>query len=258
MKKILFVIFCCITSLNYSVDSVSIELATKEEDRAKMGLSSLTDDQKVAFEQWLGDWTKRVIQTAPSYHPALSLNQWISSWPASLQVNPPKDSSKNKSDSQNKTTIYRNIDGEKLILNDGSEWEINSQDQYMTRYWTRETKLQITESTRENISRPYSITNSETGELVGAKKLKDATTGPKESSNYFRGTFQLHGISATGDEIRLINNSRWKIAPIDQQKIITTWKVHDRIRIQESQDAMWPYTLNNLDSGSTAIAIKKD
>lgn len=257
MKYISYLFVFFASSLLYTADSVSIDLATTEEERSQIGISSMTDTQKAAFEKWLGSWTHRVIQAAPSFHPALSLNQWVQDWPKYLQVNtPPNDKQAAKEEKQELSTIFRNIDGERLILKNGSEWEIDPPDRFNTRFWVRDTLIHI-KYIGESLTRSYSLTNTLTNEIAGAKQIKAPTTAPQDSTSYFRGTFQLHGITATGDEIRLMNNSKWKIAPVDQKKVVTTWKQHDRIRIQESGDAIWPYTLNNLDSGSTAIAIKK-
>lgn len=257
MKKALFLLFAWCSLQAMAVDTVSIDLATTEEERGKIGLDQLSKEQKEAFESWLATWTNKVIQAAPTYHPALNLNQWIQGWPSYLQMNPQVTERQiQEEEKKDLATIFRNFDGERIILNNGSEWEIDPPDRFNTRFWKRDTPLKISH-TLGDLSRPYALTNPQTGEVAGAKMIQGPTLTQKESPSYFRGTFQLHKMTATGEEITLINNSMWKIAPVDQQKVTSTWKLHDRIRIQESGDAMYPYVLNNLDSGSTAMAIKR-
>lgn len=238
-------------------EPISLTLAATEEEQKEMGLSDLTDEQKRAVENWLGAWTKRVLQASKSYHPSMGLNQWIQEWPISLQETPPKDVEEYKEAQKELSTLVRNVNGITLLLKNGSEWKIVESDRFNTRFWVRETPIEIKENPRD-LSRPYILINRALNDQAGATKLKDASATPyEEPPGYFRGSFPVKAIEPGGQGISLINNSSWKVAPIDQLLVSTTWKIHDRIRVESSNDVFYPYRLNNLDSGSMAQAQKK-
>ena len=254
----LFSLFCFLLSIgSLPAEPVSIDLASSEDERKEMGIDQLNDTQKKAFENWLGAWTKKVLDASRTYHPAMNLNQWIQNWPQYLQENPKETPETQKEELKELSTILRNVNGTTLVLKNGSEWRIVDSDRFNTRFWMRDTPIEIRENKRD-ITRPYILINRALNDQAGATKLKDAAPTPyEEPPGYFRSSFQIKRIETGGQGVLLINNTAWRIAPVDQLLVSTTWKVHDRIRVESSDDVSFPNRLNNLDSGSIVQAIKR-
>lgn len=258
MKKYLYITLLSYTICCFSNDSISLDLAATVEEQDMLGFSDFSDEKRKELEQWLAKWTHKVLEASKTYHPALSLNEWINQWPMYLQASTTNNTPAviaQKEQVQN--TLLRNINGERIILTNGSEWEILPGDRYIATLWLRDTPIEIKER-KGTMSFSYTLINTTNNTQVYAKKIKDPSPQRIEASGYFKGTFQLHVLNSTGNEIRLMNNSSWKIAPLDHKKVATTWKLHDRIRIENSNDTLYPYVLNNLDSGSSALAMKKE
>ncbi|MBS0654991.1 MAG: hypothetical protein JSR46_04380, partial [Verrucomicrobia bacterium] len=69
------------------------------------------------------------------------------------------------------------------------------------------------------------------------------------------GSFNISATSEQGDVVALNNGSSWKIAPRDMYRT-NTWKPNDRIKIKKTNDPLYQYELENLDTGQFAQANK--
>jgi len=236
--------------------SLPLDLITNKEEQEKMGISSLTSEQKKSLEEWVDNWTHRVISQAPTYHPSLSLKAWIHTWPEHLQ---PKNSSSQEVIASRKEAnlrIFRNNRGESIELRDGSTWKIRQTDVDIARWWQRGTKIEVRRSKRD-LRRPYILYNNARNEEVGASMMRSASQDGKRQEDppeYFQNSISVEEITEDGIFIATSDEKRWKIAPSDQLQVQRQWQVQDRIRITRSSDAVFRYKITNLDSGDFVLA----
>jgi hypothetical protein len=252
MKKIALFL-CCISSL---YGTLPMELAMSKQELEQTGINRLSSQQKRAFERWLESWTHRVLEQSSSYHPSVSLEQWVREWPEYTKTKQKNPDAATKSRQEANQRIFRNNNGKTLELHDGSEWSIRPIDVKTAIKWKRDEPITITTSERD-IRRPYILTNSARNEEVGATKVRSAHPygeKPPEPASHFEGSVSIKSISADGTTVLTEDNKSWKIAPINRKRVETDWRVNDRIRVQKSKDALYRYSINNLDSGDSVLA----
>lgn len=243
-------------------DGLKPSYVMTEEEAKDLGFTDASEEKKRAFARWLEKWTRAVIEEAPTYHPSQSISSWVQSWPAYLRPN--AKATKEEIDESTKTAnlrIFRNQNGEKILLKDGSVWEIVPFDRITSKYWQRDDIIDIEKGARD-ISRPYTLLNRTRNESAAAKLLTKPSPNherPQDKPSYFSGSFNIVSMDIQNGRIGLSNGTQWKIAPVDQKIVEVTWKVQDRVRVERSSDLVYTFQLVNLDSGSTikAIQIKK-
>lgn len=246
-------LFLCLLVLSPLIGEESLtNMAMTPKDRESIGVDRLSPQQKKALETWLETWTKTVIANASSYHPSLSLAQWILAWKAERQR-------KIIDEEQPESvihSIFRNRNGQTLELANGSIWDIVVFDQFAVSMWKRGENVTVSKS-KYDISRPYSIHNISRNEQAGAKQRREASADgkrPEDPPSYFANSLSVETIGPDGKTITLENNKEFAIAPLDQQRILNNWLEQDRIRVTKSGDVLYPFKLENLDSGDSAIA----
>src|ERR1700741_4798194 len=79
--KLLSYCMLLLTTLQLSSEPLDLADVMKPQEIEEMGLSSLTEEQRVLLEKWLENWTKNVIEQAPTYRENTPLSQWIEKWP---------------------------------------------------------------------------------------------------------------------------------------------------------------------------------
>jgi hypothetical protein len=124
------------------------------EQLRKTGVEGLTPAQRSALDQWLSEYTSRVVQFAqdspkpansvPGGYAGSSGGHWVRS----------------KADN-----------GGIIILEDGSMWEINSLDRINTVLWLPVTNVTILKATMPVGDYKYSLINTDDGEKALAKYL---------------------------------------------------------------------------------------
>ena len=228
------------------------DMAMTQQDRENIGIDRMTPQQKKALERWLDNWTRTVLIHAPSYHPSLSLTQWVILWKKE-QIQKKIIEEENPEAAVH--TIFRNKNGEVLELADGSLWNIVVFDQYTVSMWRRNEKVTISPN-KYDLTRPYTIYNIARNEQAGAQQQRKAFPNgkrPKEPSSYFANSHTIDSIGINGTTVT-INEKEWNIAPIDQARVVNNWQILDRIRVTKSNDLLYPSKLENLDSGDSANA----
>lgn len=237
-------------------EKLSVQQIMTEQEMNQIGIENASPEQQQAFERWIANWTKRVIEQAPSYRPGENLSSWVQRWPS--YANPTKtdfndEEFSEKQKANQKVDKIRN-DGEILELKDGSVWLISPLFRYLSTQWQRNQVVEIRKST--NVRHPYSLHNLNLDQAVEADlKQPPSPTGKKkeESPEYYKGSSYLKEISGQGDVLTLADNSSWKIAPLDIVKM-KNWKENDRIKVQKADNYLYQYRLSNLDTGETALA----
>ena len=257
MRSILLLILCSFSSL--FAENIPMQEIMTQDEMKKIGLDTATTQQKAAFEQWIGGWTQRVIEQAPSYRPGESLVLWIQKWPSYAS---PTKSKLSQKDIEARMRANQRVDrirdnGATIELKDGSVWQVSPVYTYLSRRWVPGQVVEIGVS--EDIYYKRTLRNINRDQLVLANmKTPPSPTGEKkpEDEAFYKGAQGLMDVSDRGETIRLQDNSQWKIAPVDQYKV-RVWKTNDRIRVEPEDNFLYKYKLTNLDSGQTALANKK-
>ena len=247
----------CFTPLFSDSDPLSpSEVMTIKEAEA-IGVDKLTQQQQQAFSKWLEKWTSTVIQEAPTYRRAQSIAQWVESWPANLKPNAKKKEKITASKTEN-LRIYRNENGKKIELKDGSIWEIVVFDRYDARLWSKDDIVEIERNERD-LSRPYTLCNRTKNQNAGAKLIQPAAKEyerNKEPPQYFEGAQSYISLDSNKAKLRLSDGTVWKISLMDLSIVEKTWEIDDRIRVEKSNDSLYRNKLINLDNGSSVKAMK--
>ncbi len=237
-------------------ENLSIDKIMDQREQEASGVDRLSPQERQALEQWVSTWTQRVIQQAPTYHPSMTIPQWVNSWPgyANPKQSSKKDTSKEKQEDNQK--IFRNHNGSVLELYDGSVWNITAIDQPIAKFWGRGQRITITKNPRD-IVRPFFLTNQQKNEQVGGTKGKgpnpEGQRAP-DSPAYFSGASTISSITPDGITITLHTGKIYIVAPTGQQLVQATWNVQDRVRVEKSSDAAYPFSIKNLDSGNSVLA----
>lgn len=237
-------------------DSIPIQQVMTEDEIKKIGLDSATPEQRQAFENWIGSWTHRVVEQAPSYRPGTNISLWIQSWPS--YANPTK-TKLSKEDIDARLKANQRIDkvkneGAIIELRDGSIWAVSPLYTYLTKDWLKNHVVKVDRS--ENVMFTYRLTNINNGQIAEANmKQAPSPTGQKAPDNpeEFKGALGLENVTTDGENVTLANGSQWKIAPVDMYKA-RTWKEHDRIKVEKADNFLYKYRLTNLDNGQTVLA----
>jgi hypothetical protein len=244
-----------ITSVAFS-ENLDLDTVMTRQEQEASGLDRLTPPERQAFERWLSTWTHHVIQQAPTYHPSMTLSQWISGWPGYLKPKPIPKAEAVKERQEANQRIFRNKEGSVLELKDGSAWNITAIDQPIAQFWARGQHITISRNARD-IVRPFLLFNEERKEQVGGTCARPASPeGQRPSDNpaLFRGTTPINAITPDGITITMTTGDVWIVAPTGQQIVQATWQPRDRIRSERSGDAAYRYRLINVDSGNAVLA----
>ncbi len=245
------------SEISLATENLQIEQVMSDSDQDQIGIKRFSPKQRAAFEQWITDWTQRVVEQAPSYHISDSIPHWVASWPVhqSPNVNP---TSKTASISRRQVNsiIYKNQNGRQIDLKDGSQWKIRSIDTSVAQYWLRGDSIRIESST--DIYYPYILKNESRDKQAQASLI----TPPSESgevashpSAYFEGSILIQNSTKDGVSLSLQDGTKWSIAPEDQYKV-SNWIPKDRVKVEKNRQFLYSYTIKNLDSGEEARADK--
>ena len=255
MSRFLLLSVLIATSSLVGEDLVIENVMTRQEQEAS-GIDRLTPPEKQALEKWLNTWTRHVILQAPTYHPSMTLSQWVAGWPGYLKPQPIPKPVAEKERREANQKIFRNKGGAVLELKDGSVWNITFIDQPVARFWARGQRITIRRNPRD-IVRPFFLFNEERKEEVGGTQARPSNPEgqrPPDNPAYFRGAVVVNSITPDGITVTLTSGDVWIVAPSGQQLVQATWQPRDRIRIDRSSDAAYRFKLNNLDSGDYVLA----
>jgi hypothetical protein len=245
----------CIAALHG--EDLSVDQVMTRQEQESAGIDRMSPQERAAFERWLGTWTRKVIQQAPTYHPSYTISQWVQGWPGYMKTAPIAPAQAAKERQEANQTIFRNKSGAVLELNDGSVWNVCQIDQAVAQFWARKQRLLVTRNQQLDLVRPYILINEQRQEQVGAVLAKTPNPEgrrPPDNPNYFRGAVIVKSITSDGITVTLANGNTWIVAPTGQQIVQTTWGPGDRLRVERSSDAAYTYRLNNLDSGGSVLA----
>lgn len=237
-------------------EELDIDTVMNRQEQEASGLDRLTPPERQAFENWLNTWTRHVIQQAPTYHPSMSLSQWVAGWPGYLKPRPMPKAEAAKERQEANQKIFRNKGGAVIELKDGSVWNITPIDQPVAQFWARDQHITISRNPRD-IVRPFVLFNDDRKEQVGGTRARPASPeGQRAPDNpaYFRGASVINAITPDGITISLTSGDVWIVAPTGQQLVQATWQPRDRIRVERSMDSAYRYRLINLDSGDAVLA----
>lgn len=121
------------------------------------------------------------------------------------------------------TRIVVDNDQYNLVLEDGSEWRINTIDGKKALNWRDNDPLTLTQNTRWFTKFNYQIINKANGTKIEAKLFK----GPKDNSEFAR---YITSIDKTHREITLTDGTHWEISYLDGL-IFKDWAAGDYIII---------------------------
>jgi hypothetical protein len=237
-------------------EDLDIDTVMDRQEQEAIGLDRMTPPERQALERWLNTWTRHVILQAPTYHPSMSLSQWVAGWPGYLKPKPIPKTEAAKERKEANQTIFRNKGGAVLELKDGSVWNVVQIDQPVARFWGRGQRITISRNPRD-IVRPFFLFNEERKEEVGGTRARPPSTDgqrPPDNPAYFRGASIIGTITPDGITITLKTGDVWIVAPTGQQIVQNTWTTGDRIRVERGSDAAYRYRLINLDSGDSVLA----
>lgn len=114
------------------------------------GVADLTLDQRRALDQWLNEYTARVIEVALK----------------------PRDKAKAYAGVGKGHWVRKTIDGGKLIiLEDGSLWEVSALDRINTALWLATTDITVIEARAPIGDFKYVLINTDDGETAKVKYL---------------------------------------------------------------------------------------
>ena len=259
-----FILFflTCNTSFAYTDETLKLNSVMTSEDMKKTGVASLTQAQKQDLAAWITRWTKMVLDQSNSYHPAKTVPEWVAEWPSYAKPVPDRQASQaheqeemmKEKKAANKIIDKVRNDGEIIELKDGSIWIISPFDRYKTRRWQRNDAIQI--EMTENVFRPYRLRNTTRLQVADAELQTEAShTGekPPENPEYYSNTIGVSSVRQKGEFLELQDSTCWKIAPADQIRV-RKWQKNDRVRVTQGEDYLYPYILNNVDSGETVLA----
>ncbi len=240
-------------------ERLSLSQIMTQEEMRQMGLADATPEAKQAFESWAANWTKHVIEQAPSYRSGENLTSWVQRWPPYANpANGPVDKAQlaTRQQSNQKVDKIRN-NGEIIELKDGSSWQISPFYRNLTVFWLRDHVIEVGPSS--NIRYTYLLYNATLGQTVQANMKSPASpTGKKaeEHPDTHKGSVHVTSIASRGEVVTLADGSTWKIAPANTFHVIN-WKEHDRILAQPSDNFLYRYRLTNLDTGEVVLANTK-
>jgi hypothetical protein len=241
-------------------DNLPMRQIMTDQEINEIGLGSASPEQRQAFEKWAAQWTKRVIEQAPSYRRGENLSSWVQQWPSHADPTKTEMSEEDLLDIQQENQKVDKVlnDGAIVELKDGSIWQVSPVFRYLSTTWERNQAIEVKQS--NNVRHPYSLRNVNLDQVVEADlKQPPSPTGKKreESPEYYKGSTPLVEISGQGDVLTLADNSSWKIAPLDIFRV-RDWKQNDRIKVQKANNYLYQYRLTNLDTGETALANKTE
>lgn len=240
----------------FFAEDLEIDAVMDRQEQEATGIDRMSPPERQAFEHWVNKWTRSVIQQAPTYHPSMSLSQWVSGWPGYLKPRAVPKTEAAKERKLANQVIFRNKGGNVIELKDGSIWNITAIDQPVAKFWGRGQRVSITRNPSD-IVRPFLLFNEIRKEQIGGTQGRPATPEgqrPPENPAYFRNTNSISSITQDGITITLDNGAVWIVAPTGQQLVQNTWGNGDRIRVERSNDASYRYRLENLDSGDFVLA----
>jgi len=138
--------------------SLSIDDVMTAAQMRVTGVSSLTDAQRDALDQWLNDYTQMVVQIA------------IRPDPKSASATPADYAGMDKGHHLDKVSE----EGRTIQLEDGSQWEITSTDRIFTGQWVPIMEVSVTLARNPVGAFKYSLTNKEVGEIALARYVGKA------------------------------------------------------------------------------------
>jgi hypothetical protein len=269
----LFIVIITLMSFQLTAESIPIYNVMTEDETQRIGLNDATDEQRKAFEEWLGSWTRKVVEQAPSYRQTETLNEWIDKWPQYLS---PRAALSEQDVVTERQLVNRYIDknrnnGAILELRDGSVWKIAEVDRYMTRIWSRDDYLSWTKDPFD-VAFPYRLKNET--KLQTAYAIMERPPSPSgekaaEDPIIYRNSIPIKNITVvktqsanvkkvypTDVSFELVDGTSWVVAPNDMARA-EDWRQGDRIKVVKANDPLYKYRLTNLDTGEEIIANMK-
>jgi hypothetical protein len=265
MRTLLFVALFACASFS-AAEPLPMNLLMNDQELEKTGMKELTPQQRQAFEKWAGEWTQKVLDQSKGYHRSIPLKQWVTEWPLAEQANPnaSQEEIAEQQKQLNKVVDKIRDNGAIVELKDGSIWKISELDRKKTVTWNRGDKVNW-EKTSMTYP-PYRLhnlmennINPTVNQVADAEMIvAPSSTGKKSPypAEYYKGSTLLSYVHAKGWEITMEDKAVWKIAPRDWQTVLR-WEKADRIKVEKTNDLLYPYKLLNLDNGEQALANKK-
>ena len=138
------------------------------------------------------------------------------------------------------TVVYTTDRGE-VELREKGFFNISLDDKIMIKIWLPGDKIRVTNS--ENLDYPYKLENLDTESSVLAVFVEEEDHPPLYDI-FVKATYNV--------EVELKDNGLFNISP-DDELIIKIWIPGDKIRIEQSKDKRYPYTLQNLGIGDYRV-----
>lgn len=251
MKRWLILVFwsCCLTAEQLDLD----ELMSLNDQR-RTGIIRLDNQERMALQKWLAEFTREALDNAPSYRPSMKLGNWVQQWetpPLAFQTDKAF-----KMDRQIPARIAHIIDSGSLIeLENGSVWEVAPIHKYKAKRWYNQEEVKVTQS--KNPKYPFLLTNlSSKQSLMAMMRTPPQDRDKSVSEQPPRNAIKL--ILDDGDLILLESLQLFEIAPIDLPKT-RYWLRGEEVRIDRSTNPIYPYSLINKTTGEEVrAALKSD
>ncbi len=243
------------TATHLAADRLPAQMIMTQEQRAQMGFDKLTPQEKQAFESWVGGWTARVLEQAPSYRPGMNISSWVQSWPGHANPTKTEFTEDEIQDRQQSNQIVDRIrdNGQFVDLQDGSSWQVSPFFRYLTTTWQKRQTIEVRRGT--NQLHPWLLHNINLDQVAEANIAQaPSPTGKKEQEppEYYSGSVPMQTVTDMGDLLTLGNGTVWKVAPTDQYKA-KNWSPSDRIKVEPSDNYLYKYRITNLDNGEVLL-----
>ena len=204
---------------NYSTEPKELDKWMTVQEQRQMGINKLNDDEKLMLLRWL----------KVSFDERLNKHGVAAFY---IKSSPGEDGA--------------------LELSDGSQWIINPEDNYRSKYWRIKSKVRIMNSS--NLKYPFLIildSNDDHAEAQLHSKALPSYQANSGSSNLWLFT----KINING-ELSLSDKSLWIIAPEDR-KTAAEWLLGDSIRTYNTQNQEFPYIIHNINTNQKIYCIKE-
>ena len=215
-------------------------------EQRQLGLSSLTAEEKVALERWLGDWSQEMLDQGAKLKSKSKVKDWISKNPKRFPL---------VSSEERKHTFYIDqvIDEGRFIrLSNGSIWRVISPHHRRTRDWLKTQTVKLHK--RSSGPHPYRLENIDTKQTVKIDQEVEARSDEQEEEEDSEITLpqelKVMSIFDEGRYVELDDGSVWSV-PVRYHSSTRLWRSGARVRLDRSKSRVYPFSLHYFNSKKT-------
>ncbi len=197
------------------------DLATPSEQK-EMGISRLKSGEKQKLEEWIGDWSARIVETAAERG---TLN-----YPGVGNV----------------FSVQEVLEqGQYIVLDNGSRWEVAAGDRTEARYWNPREKVSVAISTTLKYPKKLLRENGTSVDVFFVSQPEST-----------KASYTLKALHQDGQYLQLSDLSVWEISRLHQLQTLK-WNLGDTIIITLEGDFLYPYTLTRSVGKENSVTAAK-